>query len=711
MGKGKRFLAVLSGLAMTVTMTVGMIGGTASAESDIDIGQAITDGKWKFKDGAALPVDNGEVAIGDKDYVFMDQDFERGTFDPAEDKKTYIGGRVEFDFKATLGSGKSDSNDWEFTFNMLDTAIGKPFWDGASSQICFSYTPSAKKLTASVVDGTPVGSTGEASNVTLADGHWHTIAITVGGNGWGDGRKIHFKFEVDGQTVLNHEVWADVADRGYSDAEGFNNKFKSGKLSIYSKSNYNLAIRAEEPVAPPPPVAPDHTFDIAKAIEDGLAKYTDGTAVGVGEGIIDARDSGYFYIDQTVVRGNEVEFMIKLKNKGAAPAAGWQLALSLIDQTVGKPFWDSDAKSVNLQLTDFGDGTGGTLNLVYKNGATAVFNEADSSFESDIALFDGEWHKLTMKYDTADEGGAKFLCKIDGELFVDKTVNVGGVNFDDYFESGKMVFYAAASPANYNLMLAPAVPDDDDDDDDDNDDDNDDDKPAASEIDFAGLLAGGKLKTKDGAAMKPVNGIVKAPADIPYFYLDTTMKLGDSVKFMLRATKKADAEPKGWALTLGLLNQQIGAYFWDSNAKNANIQFQDLGDATGAMVNAVYKDGAAEIFNEYYADFECEKLLFDGKWHEIMFKVEPKDGKARFYATIDGAVLADQIFEEAAILEKLNEGKISFYSSQTHEYELKAVGGDTPKPPVTGESGLAAAMMLAAASAGFVLLTSFRKKA
>ena len=772
MRNGKKFLAVLSSVVLAVSLTIG-IGSIALANADdtssdlaLDMGQAIAENKWKnAADNQPLTVTEGEVtlAAAENAYAYLDQDIERGMYhhptgesgNPDYVPEYFEGGRVEFAFKATNATGLTSEQGWEFTINIMDTAL-KPFWNEASSQLCIRYT-TAGKLAVDIIDGKPVpaGSIESAGTVTLADGNWHDMAVTVTGDDWNDGRKIYMIVEIDGVKVLEHRAYIDKPDLGYTDSTGFREKFVSGKLSLYTGGNYALSVRAEKPVPTTTTEAPTTTattetpttvtteasttattetpttetpttaptqapaapsFDFDQAITDGAFKYTDGSAVKVENGVVDALTSGYFYVDQTVNRGDEVEFMIKLKNKNAAPASGWQLTISYMDQAVGSEFWNTGARSINLQLTDGGDYTVGCLNLVYKNGDEAVFNEADPSFDTDVALFDGEWHKLTMKYEQAGEGGAHFTCLIDGQAFVDKmmtTVKGQPFNYDNYFQSGKMVFYAAAQ--NYDLSLkavektadsttsstaSSTTPSE---------------GPSVPTFDFAQAVKDGAFKYTDGGKVEVVDGVVNA-LNSGYFYIDKTVNRGDQVEFMIKLDSLTGKPHAGWALAISLMDQAVGTPFWKEGARSINLQLTDGGDYTLGSINLVYKDGSTDVFNVADSSSESDIALFDGKWHKLTMKVDTAaDGSARILCLIDGEDFVDKTIavEGVDLNEYFENGKMVFYAADqpSIDYNLSLKAVDAPKPPVeTGEAGIAAALVLAAAGAAFVIVASAKKK-
>lgn len=425
-------------IALVLVMQIFSVFPSA-VTSNVDIAQTIADGKWIGSDGTTLlSVVDGVVQHGGWGSFSMDQSYN-------------LGDKLEFMFKMQLKEGQTKpASGWFLTIGVLDNAIGKVFWDGAAYQLGYQLSVSDAGKTR--LDLLAINAGGQdpywnlTSDIDIYDGQWHkmtfqTVAATVP-------NKINAMLSIDDVQMCNQLV--ENASKDYASI------FASGKLSFYlndsTKDIYDVSIKAAPQV-----VLELIDYDFTQGLADQSFKFTDGNLAVIEEDTVKAGLTTYFYLDQKIQMNKTISFKGKFTvNPEATLDGGWQVVFNLIDKQIGKVFWDSDAKSVNTQFTPYDDATGGLINAVYKNGSTAVFNEADSDFETTKTLLDGQWHLFSYKVFPLTDGSMQIILLVDGEKFIDKILFVTDVDFSEYFEEGKLSFY---SKGNYDIQLMAAPSD------------------------------------------------------------------------------------------------------------------------------------------------------------------------------------------------------------------------------------------------------------
>ena len=135
----------------------------------------------------------------------------------------------------------------------------------------------------------------------------------------------------------------------------------------------------------------------------------------------------------------------------------WQVVINMFDKNPGTHFWAANARSINTQITPDSFGALGMVNTVYHDGTAHVYNQFDSTMETDVKIIDGEWHLISYKVFTLENGDIKVIMLVDGEDFVDKTFEKGdtGFDFEESFSDGYLSFYFMDT-YDIELKAAPA---------------------------------------------------------------------------------------------------------------------------------------------------------------------------------------------------------------------------------------------------------------
>lgn len=190
--------------------------------------------------------------------------------------------------------------------------------------------------------------------------------------------------------------------------------------------------------------------NIADTITAGKWKYQDGSTVPVSNGVVTAGTSSYFKLDEQIHLGDTVEFMLKSDILNGLPRpTDWQLHLGMLDNAPGTLFWQTGASQIGYQLTPTATPNQTKLDLIAFNDGSSATNWDKRSGD----IFDGNWHKLTIKVIKGVNSKIIGKLSINGDpLACEDELAISGQDLQSVFSSGILTFY---TKSNYNLSIKP----------------------------------------------------------------------------------------------------------------------------------------------------------------------------------------------------------------------------------------------------------------
>jgi hypothetical protein len=193
---------------------------------DYDFEQGVSDKSFKYLNGTSVTIDGSTVKAGQTDFFYLNQ-------------KVKMNSTVSFKAKFTI-KPEYTPNGWEMVLNLIDNAVGTHFWADGSKSINLELTP-YDDATGGLINAcnkntdSPFNEADDSfeTGKTLLDGQWHLYSYKV--FPLEDG-SMQIILMVDGEKFVDKIIYVKDID--------FEDFFTEGKLSFYSKGNYDIQLMA-----------------------------------------------------------------------------------------------------------------------------------------------------------------------------------------------------------------------------------------------------------------------------------------------------------------------------------------------------------------------------------------------------------------------------------------------------------------------------------